>query len=62
MLEEPITDVHYTECIKSIESIQSAESKNEQITSGHLIVPQSNLANYKRKDIYKLVWTELENF
>ncbi|CAF0765077.1 unnamed protein product [Brachionus calyciflorus] len=62
MSEEPITDSQYSECVKCLEYIQNAESKNEQITQEHLITQVDDLSIYKRKDFYKLIWTELENF
>lgn len=45
-----------------MEFIQSAESKSEPISASQLIVPVEDMSVYKRKDLFKLIWSELENF
>lgn len=61
--EESITDIQYNECIKCIEYYQNAEIKNESIFNNISNSISENINKiFKRKDIYKLIWTELENF
>lgn len=62
MSEEPFTDVQYNECIKSLEFLQNADSRSEPISVSHLLNPVEDFSIYKKKDLIKTIWTELEAF
>ncbi len=59
---EQITDLQYNECIKCIDFIQNLENKNEQLANSSLIYPSRSFYKHlKRKDVYKVIWNELES-
>jgi len=59
---EQITDLQYNECIKCIDFIQNLENKNEQLSNSSLIYPSRSFYKHlKRKDVYKVIWSELES-
>ncbi|RNA00228.1 Asunder -like protein [Brachionus plicatilis] len=62
MSQESFTDAQYTECFKCLEFVQNAESKIEPNNVSNLITPVEDLTVYKRKDLVKTIWTELESF
>jgi hypothetical protein len=58
---EQITDLQYNECIKCIDFIQNLEHKNEQLTNSSLIYPSRSFYKHlKKKDMFKVIWNELE--
>ena len=59
--EENLNDTQYNECIKCIEFYQNAETRNEPFTNS-FIVPDKHLNSLNKKDVYKIIWNELEEF
>lgn len=60
--EENLNELQYNECIKCIEFFQNSEYKAETLSTSSFIVPSVDLSSIKKKDLYKIIWNELEEF
>ena len=60
--DESLNDLQYNECIKCIEYYQNLEFKNETLAASSFIVPSVDLSSIKKKELYKIIWNELDEF
>jgi hypothetical protein len=59
-----MSDIQYNECTKCIEYYQSCEMKGEGIPTTDFILPVNNnvFKQLKKKDHFKLLWSDLEAY
>jgi len=60
--DESLNDLQYNECIKCIEYYQNLEFKNETLAASSFIVPSVDLSSIKKKELFKIIWNELDEF
>ena len=60
--DESLNDLQYNECIKCIEYYQNSELKNETLAARSFIVPSVDLSSIKKRELFKIIWNELDEF